>query len=394
MGSTRRGGSTRPPGSNNRQRPTRLRAAEVACSTSGLVEVVSTAPPAAITFGTTMELVLPDLGGPSTRTQCSDGANTGPPGELPRKRPEPQARERARAAASAPARVAAGSMEPEPVGVFMRPSLGCSAHHRSTGGANPARSGGLAAGSDATAPKAPFSAPQRPHQQKRRRLGPETRSGDARREAEIRHCLHFLFGSSCIAGTRSRPGGACEQNRADRRSECRHRPHPRPIRSSAGLDRLPGDRRCPRRKSRPDHRFRYLQAARAASPPGAEPPDGREGADQGVQGHRVHPRREAEGGPERPRRDRQAEVPHRQGHEVGGCRRPAVLPSRPTVGGPRSRRRARPPLPARLLQPRRARPRPRPLLPARRRRRRPALVADTPAATIASVGRSWSSCRW
>ncbi len=70
--------STDPVGSNRRHRPSPDRAATVASSTSGLVDVDTTGPLLAITLGMINDVVLPERGGPRIMTECcgSDEAPT------------------------------------------------------------------------------------------------------------------------------------------------------------------------------------------------------------------------------------------------------------------------------------------------------------------------------
>ncbi len=67
-----------PAGSNTQQRPTSWRRAQVAASTSSLVEVDTTGPGARRMFGMTRDVVLPERGGPSTMTPCCGDAKTRP----------------------------------------------------------------------------------------------------------------------------------------------------------------------------------------------------------------------------------------------------------------------------------------------------------------------------
>ena len=77
--STPAGAATVPLGSYSEARSVRVRAASaVASSTSGFVEVDTTAPRAPRTVGTTSPDVFPDRGGPRTSTACSAGAHIGP----------------------------------------------------------------------------------------------------------------------------------------------------------------------------------------------------------------------------------------------------------------------------------------------------------------------------
>jgi hypothetical protein len=62
-----------PLGSKIQQRPRSFLFAAVSAKTSGLVEVETTAPGKALTFGTTMPVVFPDLGGPMTNRPLSIG---------------------------------------------------------------------------------------------------------------------------------------------------------------------------------------------------------------------------------------------------------------------------------------------------------------------------------
>ena len=79
-----------PEGSNNHVRPRRLLTLADHISTSVLVEVVTTAPGAVNRLGTTTDVVLPERGGPRTKSACCGPANSGLGGGLivaPRKKP-------------------------------------------------------------------------------------------------------------------------------------------------------------------------------------------------------------------------------------------------------------------------------------------------------------------
>src|SRR5207302_9435521 len=78
------GTSTCPDGSNSQHVPSRLRAGAVVLSTSSLVDVDTTAPLAPRMAGTTMALVLPERGGPSTSTADPCAANAQPCAPAPR----------------------------------------------------------------------------------------------------------------------------------------------------------------------------------------------------------------------------------------------------------------------------------------------------------------------
>ncbi len=113
-----RSGSTVPPlgnepvGSNSRQRPIRPRTAEVAATTSGLVEVDTTGPAAAKRLGMTTDEVFPERGGPSTSMECSGRAKCHWSPPWPRYRAWPAAAEPAvHAAWRAATCAAAGSTE-------------------------------------------------------------------------------------------------------------------------------------------------------------------------------------------------------------------------------------------------------------------------------------------
>ena len=82
-----RPGSADPVGSNSQVRPKVERAAAVASSTSGFVDVDTTAPLAASTFGMTSDVVFPDRGGPRIITECSGGTKRQPCRSPPRKTP-------------------------------------------------------------------------------------------------------------------------------------------------------------------------------------------------------------------------------------------------------------------------------------------------------------------
>ena len=75
---------TVPVGSKRRHRPDRRRAAAVASSTSGLVDVETTAPGADNTLGMINDDVFPDRGGPSTSTARCGGAKHQPRSSWPR----------------------------------------------------------------------------------------------------------------------------------------------------------------------------------------------------------------------------------------------------------------------------------------------------------------------
>jgi hypothetical protein len=72
--STPSGARAEPDGSNKKTRPVRERAFAVASSTSRLVDTATTGPLADKTFGTTIEDVFPERGGPSINAPCSGGA--------------------------------------------------------------------------------------------------------------------------------------------------------------------------------------------------------------------------------------------------------------------------------------------------------------------------------
>src|ERR1700694_5043699 len=67
-----------PVGSNNQQRPSWLRAPAVAMRTSGLVDVDTTAPGAAATDGVTVDVVLPERGGPRISAERSVSTSAQP----------------------------------------------------------------------------------------------------------------------------------------------------------------------------------------------------------------------------------------------------------------------------------------------------------------------------
>ena len=79
--------SVDPVGSNSQVRPMVERAAAVASSTSGFVDVETTAPLAASTFGMTSDVVFPDRGGPMIITECPGGTKRQPCRSPPRKMP-------------------------------------------------------------------------------------------------------------------------------------------------------------------------------------------------------------------------------------------------------------------------------------------------------------------
>ena len=85
---TPRGTSTVPLGSKSRHHPDCPRTGDVRRSTSGFVDVVSTAPRAASTFGTTNDEVLPDLDGPRTSVERSLPDHAHPRVDAPRTIPD------------------------------------------------------------------------------------------------------------------------------------------------------------------------------------------------------------------------------------------------------------------------------------------------------------------
>jgi len=78
------GTSTCPDGSKTQHVPSRPRAAAVVVRTSSLVDVDTTAPAAARMAGTTMAVVLPERGGPSTSTPDPRAARAQPCAPAPR----------------------------------------------------------------------------------------------------------------------------------------------------------------------------------------------------------------------------------------------------------------------------------------------------------------------
>src|ERR1700722_15571798 len=78
------GTATVPLGSSNQHRPSPALDPAVAARRSGLVEVAATAPGAASTLGMATAVVLPDRGGPRTRTACCGSAKDSPPAVAPR----------------------------------------------------------------------------------------------------------------------------------------------------------------------------------------------------------------------------------------------------------------------------------------------------------------------
>src|ERR1700728_3378551 len=77
-------GSTVPLGSKSIVHPTSARARAVVLSTSGFVDVLTTAPGAAITFGMMTDDVLPERDGPSTSVERSDPEYAHPDAPKPR----------------------------------------------------------------------------------------------------------------------------------------------------------------------------------------------------------------------------------------------------------------------------------------------------------------------
>ena len=71
-------------GSKAKHSPTSERVDTVASSTSGFVDVDTTALPAARTLGMTIEVVFPERGGPSTMTECSAAVKHQPRRSCPR----------------------------------------------------------------------------------------------------------------------------------------------------------------------------------------------------------------------------------------------------------------------------------------------------------------------
>src|ERR1700691_4981018 len=86
-GTTPGRGSTDPVGSKRRHRPSPERAAEVASSTSGLVDVDTTGPLLANTLGMISDVVLPERGGPRIMTECCGRAKHQPLSLCPRYAP-------------------------------------------------------------------------------------------------------------------------------------------------------------------------------------------------------------------------------------------------------------------------------------------------------------------
>ena len=71
-------------GSKSIVQPHLVRAGAVNRSTSGFVEVLTTAPGATRTFGMTTDEVFPDRDGPSTRAERSGPVHAHPPPPIPR----------------------------------------------------------------------------------------------------------------------------------------------------------------------------------------------------------------------------------------------------------------------------------------------------------------------
>jgi hypothetical protein len=86
-GTTPADGSTDPVGSNNRHWPSAERAVEVACMTSGLVDVDTTGPLLAKIFGMISDVVLPERGGPRTITECCGSMKHQPRASCPKYAP-------------------------------------------------------------------------------------------------------------------------------------------------------------------------------------------------------------------------------------------------------------------------------------------------------------------
>ena len=86
---TPRGRSTAPVGSKARHHPDAARAAAVERSTSGFVDVATTAPGADKTLGTTSADVLPERDGPRTSVDRSAPAHAHPVAPRPRYNPRP-----------------------------------------------------------------------------------------------------------------------------------------------------------------------------------------------------------------------------------------------------------------------------------------------------------------